>query len=245
MSHLTENFRLPDTNGLLDWAQGEAWEAMLNNARISNLMTERMRREFETFRNQQSQRSFTRENIFQLIETLLVSRKNIQDQCVQDVFDLFCRFDDKNRLYGNTGVGWKTNDAHRVNRKVIVPHLIEYSFNHFSVSYGRNYESLDDIDKALCTVAGKSFDAILTLRDSLSRAFAPRGFPSQRDSGTSEFFDWRAYKKGTLHLVFRDETVWERFNIVAAHQKGWLPAGDAPTGTVGHPRAGDSAVSGF
>lgn len=219
LGHLAGTFRLPSMNGLLDWAQEGAWDSMLSTSRISNMMTGRMNTEFRTFLKQQKQRTFTRENIFQLIETLILSRKSIADQCVQDVFDILCKFDEKNRLYGNVGVGWKTNDAHRVNRKVIVPHLVEYSFNRFGIVYSQNYSQLDDIDKAMCVVAGKSFDQISTLRTSIQDRFK-----SNTGEGESEFFTWKAYKKGTLHLTFKDEEVWRMFNVTAAKQKGWLPS---------------------
>lgn len=39
----------------------------------------------------------------------------------------------------------------------------------------------------------------------------------------SEFFDLTGYKKGTLHMTFRDPSLWERFNIEAAKGKNWLP----------------------
>jgi hypothetical protein len=35
------------------------------------------------------------------------------------------------------------------------------------------------------------------------------------------FFEIRVYKKGTLHAKFKDEKVWERFNIECAKAKGW------------------------
>ena len=39
----------------------------------------------------------------------------------------------------------------------------------------------------------------------------------------SEYFQFRAFKKGTLHLYFKDESLWEMFNIEAARGKNWLP----------------------
>lgn len=35
------------------------------------------------------------------------------------------------------------------------------------------------------------------------------------------FFEIRVYKKGTLHAKFKDEKVWEQFNIACAKAKGW------------------------
>lgn len=39
----------------------------------------------------------------------------------------------------------------------------------------------------------------------------------------SSYFEMRCYKKGTLHLLFRDRKLWERFNLTAADGKNWLP----------------------
>lgn len=33
----------------------------------------------------------------------------------------------------------------------------------------------------------------------------------------------RCYKKGTLHMHFKDKELWERFNLTAARGKNWLP----------------------
>jgi hypothetical protein len=39
----------------------------------------------------------------------------------------------------------------------------------------------------------------------------------------SEFFSLRFFKKGTLHLTFKDEQLWQRFNQFVARERGWLP----------------------
>ncbi|MCP4761329.1 MAG: DUF4942 domain-containing protein, partial [archaeon] len=39
----------------------------------------------------------------------------------------------------------------------------------------------------------------------------------------SEFFNFRCYKKGTLHLHFKDDWLWEEFNMRACAGKNWLP----------------------
>jgi len=42
----------------------------------------------------------------------------------------------------------------------------------------------------------------------------------------STFFEIRYYMKGTLHLYFRDERLWNQFNILAAKGRNWLPSGE-------------------
>ena len=39
----------------------------------------------------------------------------------------------------------------------------------------------------------------------------------------STFFRIRIYKKCTAHLWVKDRDLWDRFNIMAADGKGWLP----------------------
>ena len=38
----------------------------------------------------------------------------------------------------------------------------------------------------------------------------------------SYFFTIKLYKKGTMHLTFKDIDVWARFNQAAAEGKNWL-----------------------
>jgi hypothetical protein len=39
----------------------------------------------------------------------------------------------------------------------------------------------------------------------------------------STFFEIKFFKKGTVHLTFKDEKVWEQFNLAACAGKNWLP----------------------
>ena len=41
----------------------------------------------------------------------------------------------------------------------------------------------------------------------------------------SEFFIIRCFKKGTLHIIFKDEDLWHRFNIAATEGKMMLGNG--------------------
>lgn len=43
------------------------------------------------------------------------------------------------------------------------------------------------------------------------------------NTAESEYFYLKFWKKGTLHLVFKDETMWRLFNQTAAKGKKWLP----------------------
>ena len=42
------------------------------------------------------------------------------------------------------------------------------------------------------------------------------------DKFESTFFNIRVFKKGTVHLEFKDEEVWAKFNQVATAGKAWI-----------------------
>lgn len=42
---------------------------------------------------------------------------------------------------------------------------------------------------------------------------------------SSTFFDIRIFKKGTVHLIFRDKDLLAQFNRAAAQGKNWVGAG--------------------
>lgn len=206
-------------NAGIDLAQDAAWSTIMLRSKVSELFTKRMHDEFAAFQRAQGARDFNRENIRLLVETLFQSRDAIRDQCVQDVFEKMCSYDKKNKVHFE---GWKTNSAYKVNRKVIMPYLIEFTYGSFHVRYsGNGYTDLDDIDKAMCTVTGRSFGAISRTMTVLQEAFRGPG-RDQPGEADSTFFQVRWFKKGTAHLVFLDDRVWEAFNIAAARGRGWL-----------------------
>jgi hypothetical protein len=42
------------------------------------------------------------------------------------------------------------------------------------------------------------------------------------NTAESQYFDIRFFKKGTVHLTFKEERLWEKFNVTAAKGKAWL-----------------------
>jgi hypothetical protein len=213
-------------NDLIDAAQVKAWHSIIERSDIERYFTARMRKDFDEFMAGQGRLDFNKANVLSLFETIFTSRHSIADTAVQDVFDKMCSYDPTNSTAGET---WKTNSGHKVNEKVILPYFIVFELGRFRLSYHRDYSALADIDKALCHVTGASYTAIRTLEQALGEAFDPKsrmaaalGVPL--NVARSEFFDLKFFKKGTLHLRFRDRAVWEAFNIAAARGKGWLGA---------------------
>ncbi len=224
-------------NGFVDELKGEAWETIIGKLGISKLMTTEARHDFNSFKRAQGAAELTRENIFALLMMLVENRGSMMDKAVVSVFDVFTAYHKDNRCHVE---GWKTNSAWKVNRKVILPNWVRYGgyssgadLKKFGDTFKTSTESerYDDIDKVMCWLTGKNYEQCRTIRDALTRHFQAIGTIKTGDvfdnEGESEFFTFKFWKKGTLHIVFKDAGLWEEFNYRATLGKKWLPAEEA------------------
>jgi len=204
-------------NGFVDALNAACWDAIFEKTDIRRFVTEGVRKEFDAFRSTTKLVDFTAANIRTMVQTLGMSLGTIMEKAILDVFDNLTRYDKKNTVHIE---GWKTNDAWRVNRKVIIPNIVSPGFsNQPQFSYWGWRDALDDIDRVLCNLNRKDFNEVVTIRNGLEAAF-PEGWGTIADS---EFFRIKFYKKGTIHLEFKDEDLLAQFNRAAAKGKNWLP----------------------
>lgn len=212
-----------------------AWRKTMDNFDFKQYMTSSVYADFNDYMKVNSNLAFTKENVSQLVETLFLNRFQILDQSITQVFDYFTDYHKENRLHIE---GWKTNDKWKVNRKVILPNVVKWNIDYMSpseikttgakmqISY-HTTSKFTDIDKCMCYITGTDYDSCYTLADSLDRKFRSMGNICTGDSfdntGESEFFTYKFWKKGTLHITFKDEFLWQEFNMRACNGKNWLP----------------------
>ena len=119
----------------------------------------------------------------------------------------------KNTHYYN---GWANNLAHKVNKKVILP--CYDVFSPWNKSF-RSYQAawfLRDIEKIF-----DFFDGNMTRHVDLSRVLSMA--EDNPKNIECKYFKVSFYKKGTVHITFKDDDLLTRFNIYAAQNRNWLP----------------------
>lgn len=213
----------------------QAWNYVLAKTKIEEIVTADVRKDFEKFAGTQGAMDFTVKNINSFFDMLLLNRGTIMDKCVLSVFDHMCSFDPKNKIHTE---GWQTNDVHKVNQRVIMPGFVEFdkygslrkykdATERFHVNWHHRHGILHDIDKVMCYILGKKVEDISTIEDSLKLTFEQIGGIRQGqtfdDKAESEFFRMRFFKKGTLHIEFKDKYLWQEFNLRVAKNRNWLP----------------------
>lgn len=243
-------------NTFVNSLQRHTWDSIFNRTKINDLMSAGVRKDFDKLRQQQGGMPLTEANIHALLELLFTNRHTILQRCVEEAFDFLCAYHDGNKSHYE---GWKTNDAYKVNRKVILPDWAvkyEKEWGSWGLSYYERDYKWTDVDRAVAMLEGKTLSSptslphkqtrkvssysqsveqqpLYTIRQALSDRF--QELNENRREGKakythyvdnvceSEYFHIKFWKKGTVHLVFKDEALWQRFNQQAAIGKKWLP----------------------
>lgn len=211
-------------NGVVDLIRKKYWRKVLDLKEVKSRMTEKKLSEFEEQISIQCKMEFTESNVRQFILNLVHSYTDVLTDTVVEVFETMTKkymweesIHCKNVHYFN---GWKTNDAFKVNKKVIIPVYPSYGsafvgYSGWQLDYKVGRE-LHDIDLVM-----NYFDAraeFESLDDAIKRVFAEGD-----NKGESTYFKFICYKKGTIHLTFKDEDIRRRFNVTACRGKAWLP----------------------
>ncbi|MDR3668670.1 MAG: DUF4942 domain-containing protein, partial [Ignavibacteriaceae bacterium] len=97
----------------------------------------------------------------------------------------------------------------------------------------RKESEYSDIDKVMCYIEGVNYESCYSINQSLNAHINNLGYVRTGEKfinqGESQFFNYKFWKKGTLHLEFKDVKLWEEFNIRACNGKNWLPEAEKKT----------------
>lgn len=213
-------------NDMITAVRVDFWRRTLSLKEVTVRLTSKKQDEFEHALDKRTDMDFTENNIRAFILNIIGSyEKTIMDS-VLDIFDRFTirhcyrnSVHEKNVHYFN---GWKTNDAFKVNKKVIMPIYGSYggAFRDFSGGWSLDYKAaqeLRDIDLVANYFDG--MDGYLSMTKAIEHAFAA----GQSRKIRSTYFTVNCYQKGTIHLTFNNMDILRRFNVTACKGKGWLP----------------------
>ena len=195
------------------------WCKLLYSNELSRLLTANAQREYHSKLREMEEFEFNERNILQLKADLVKNLFGTIDVAIMKVWDNFTRrfsMEDysKNIHYYN---GWKTNNAFKCNRKVIIP---LYAFDYISkkIDLSRVRDELADIEKAMNYLDCGRTEAY-DMASILQKA---------REQGTTRGIDTRffkvdIFKKNTCHLTFKDEALLKKFNLYCGRKLNWLP----------------------
>lgn len=226
------DFMRNDINDLLAELRLTFWRRVLQLDEVRKRLTEKKRQEFEHAMAKQCDMDFTAHNIRIFVMNLIGGYEQTLTDAVLEIFDKFTIdhwYRDNSVLYCENihyFDGWKTNSAHKVGQKVIIPgrdygrSFWNDNMNHWQVGWDTG-KLLDDIDTVMNYFGG--LEDYISIKKALEDSFHEKSRWSRQSGILSTYFKITVHKKGTLHLQFRDLDILRRFNVTACRGKNWLP----------------------
>lgn len=208
------------------------WETLFTVPEFTEKLTSNVQKELHSRVGEFAHYDFSFYNIYALY---LEISKELLSNIKKAILDLFENFThrhhyaeySKNIHYYN---GWKTNEAFKVNKKVIIP----LYFDRFWWDWGGEGQyrlpweftsKMRDIEKVFDYLAGTTATGHASLTHSLDAA---QKEGRKRDIQLRHF-TISVFKKGTCHIEFHDPELVKKFNIFGGQQKAWLPPGYGTT----------------
>lgn len=214
----------PDVNGFLLLVRRKYWQKLFDSPQFTSKLTQNLKEKYRGMVDQMEAYDFSMFNIQQIaMEMNAEMGKGIQDTIVA-LFDKFTLAHSwypemqKNIHYYN---GWKTNKAHKVGKKVIIPTrgmFADKMWRKKTFEVSQAEATISDIEKVFDYLDGNMTSEV-DLRGVLERACEA----GQTKNIPCKYFEVTLYQKGTMHIKFTNQDILDRFNIYCGRQKNWLP----------------------
>ena len=217
-----------DWNEYLYSLRYKYWHQLLHNPSFIKNLTSNLREEYYSMISEFANKDFSLKNIYAVkMDTISRTAKGIEEKIVS-MFDQLS-YENSMEAAGNVHYfnGWKSNSAFKINQKVVIPYCQSWDgifkkFDFWYYGYGHNvFKILDDLEKCLAflQISDSEYIYDIDLNNQL------KVYQQQQITKKMQFryFDVDVFKKGTMHIKFRDFDLLKRFNIYGCQHKGWLP----------------------
>lgn len=211
------NDRDATVNGFLTGARRKAWKRLFQHPSLVGKLTIGMKNELHQRIDEFAGYDFNLYNIKALQESLVQGlNRGVQDEAIK-VFDTLSQRHAMTRFSKNVHYynGWKTNDAWKVNRRVIVPTYTGYFAGYFGSG---TKGTLSDIEQVL-----NYFDGMSPIERPVESVLAEKWSNEVGRKIAFHYFDATVYAKGTIHITFRCPELVKRLNVFAGRHYNMLP----------------------
>lgn len=187
------------------------WNKFIEETDFKSKLPSKLKDSFAYNMEKQENISFNIQNVRYFYEELIQDIPKSYEETVAKVFDditnkAYYSHKDWNKtihLYN----GWKTNSCYKINNKSIISDYTGYYSNFPSL--------LNDLNIIFSNISGIKYNINNEeVRDAIKRC--------EKNIDT-EFFILDCYKKGTIHIKYKNQEYLNQFNILAGKGKNALP----------------------
>lgn len=212
-----------DINSYLRGVRKKYWEALIHDPRFTSQYTSNILKELSRKLDELKDYDFTAFNIRQLQKDLETKVIAGVEQAIIDLFETCSRTHAYGEDFG-TNIwyynGWKTNKAHKINKKIILPMYglrADWSGRGSKIEYDFA-DKLNDMVKVFNYLSRDKADVPRLVGNAVACANSGQDFNLDL-----RYFKIKLFKKGTAHITFTDLELLDKFNIFGGQRKNWLP----------------------
>lgn len=219
----TENDNLH--NSYIKNVRAKYWTSLFENDKFMKNFTSNLKSEYMSKINELCNYDFSIYNIYSI--RIQLNKQMIK--AVEDtIMNLFEEFSHKYSWYEETTNnihyynGWKTNQAWKINKKVIIPlsgfRDLQYSWGCYNPTQWKVLDKLNDIQKVFDYLDDGETENI-----SVEEVLKTAEHYQETKKIQLKYFTITFYKKGTCHIEFTNERLLKKFNLFGSQKKGWIP----------------------
>ena len=220
-------------NTFLRAARARYWRELFDLPELRQKMTSAMQDEYHSTIERMKDYEFSQFNIQQVVNQIMSQIVTGVEEAIVKCFDKLSAEHSYHSDVQNENVhyynGWKTNKAHYVNAKCIIPTYGCFARGYKPDKHGRYKDTLEGLDARGCF---QVLDDLEKALDYLDKGETPATDLSRmlqyaandgRTTVNCKYFAVTFYKKGTCHIKFHDQKIVDRLNIYVGRQRAWLP----------------------
>lgn len=212
----TKPFTDDDLNDELDKLRRGYWRMILDTDEFKNMLTNDAIQELNKRLSMADAMEINISNIKMLITALSFNKKGILIESVVSMFKKVTRYH-QNKYSTNIHYynGWKTNNAYRINKKIVIP--IKYEFDDFD--FTTDFNRLNYDTKSFVSDLVKAFQLIDPNINSNFTAISNQEFENN-------LLRFKMFKNGNIHVWFKDLSLLNKLNYICGSHFNWIPSED-------------------
>ena len=204
----------------LEKLRARYWRMILQTGKFASKLTTEAREQLLRSTELVQDLDITEDNVRTIFGALLTNFGDMVESSIISMFEKITDHSQRGGYNGNIHLynGWYTNDAYKINHRIIYP--VSYNTLHdleMGIDFGGKLKEYNDL----------SYKVTDFIND-LNKAFEIFTPVTKFESiGKSEYennvMKFRIYRKGTIHVTFKDLETLDLINITAGRHFNWLP----------------------